>query len=217
MKIALIGASGLVGTAVLEEAITRGHQVTAIVRDPQKITIKSNQLKAVKGDATNANELTALLKDHDVVVSAFNAGWTNPNLYNDFLNGSRDIQKAVKQSGVKRYLVVLGAGSLYVQPGVQLIDTPQFPEEYKPGASAARDYLNELKNETELDWTALSPSIEFHPGIPHQRTGKYRTGTDNPVFNAEGRSTISAEDLAVAIIDEVEGPKFIKQRFTVAY
>ena len=207
----------MVGAAVLEEAIARGHDVTAIVREPEKIKTKSDHLTIQKTDATKVDELVTALQNHDAVISAFNAGWTNPNLYNDFLTGSRDIQKAVKQSGVKRYLVVLGAGSLYVQPGVQLIDTPQFPEEYKPGASAARDYLNELKNEAELDWTALSPAIEFHPGVLHQRTGKYRTGTDNPVFDDKGKSTISAEDLAVAILDELEQRKFIKQRFAVAY
>ena len=217
MKIALIGASGLVGSAVLQEATTRGHEVTAIARDTQKIAVENNKVKIVKADATNIEATAQVIKDHDAVISAFNAGWTNPNLYDDFLNGSRNIQQAVKQSGVKRFLVVLGAGSLHVQPGVQLVDTPQFPEEYKPGASAARDYLNELKEETELDWTALSPAIEFHPGVPHERKGKYRVGTDEPVFDANGKSTISAEDLAVAIIDELENPKYIKQRFTVAY
>ena len=217
MKIALIGASGLVGSAVLEEAISRGHEVTAIVREPEKIKIQNDKLTVVKTDATNAEEIIPHLQRHDAVVSAYNAGWTNPNIYEDFLNGSRKIQEAVKKSGVKRFLVVLGAGSLYIQPNVQLIDTPQFPEEYKPGASAARDYLNELKKETELDWTALSPAIEFHPGVPHERRGTYRTGTESPVFDTNGKSTISAEDLAVAIVDEIENPKFIKQRFTVAY
>ncbi len=217
MKIALIGASGFVGSAVLKEATTRGHEVTAIARDTQKISAQNNNVKLAKADATNVEETAPILKGNDAVVSTYNAGWTNPNLYNDFLNGSRNIQQAIKQSGVKRFLVVLGAGSLYVQPGVQLIDTPQFPQEWKPGALAARDYLNELKHETELDWTALSPAIEFHPGMPHERKGKYRVGRDEPVFDANGKSTISAEDLAVAIVDELENPKYIKQRFTVAY
>ncbi len=217
MKIALIGASGLVGTAVLNEALNRGHEVTAIVRQPEKIKTQNDKLIIVKADATTIDQTVPLLQHHDVVVSTYNAGWTNPNLFNDFLQGSRSIQQAVKQAGVKRYLVVLGAGSLYIQPGVQLVDTPQFPEAYKPGATAARDYLNELKDETELDWTALSPAIEFNPGTPHERRGTYRTNTNNPVFDAQGKSTISSEDLAVAILDELENPKFIKQRFTVAY
>ncbi len=217
MKIALIGASGLVGTAVLDEAIARGHEVTAIVRNAEKITKKNEKLTVVEADATDEAKAADILKDHDAVVSAYNASWTNPNLYNDFLKGSIHIQQAVKDSGVKRFLVVLGAGSLYIQPGVQLVDTAAFPQEWKPGATAARDYLTELKEETELDWTALSPAIEFHAGVPHERKGTYRTGTDEPVFDAAGKSTISAEDLAVAIIDELENPKFIKKRFTAAY
>lgn len=217
MKVALIGASGLVGKAVLEEALSRGHKVTAIVRNPDGITQKNKNLTVVKADATNVDELAKVLQNHDAVVSAYNAGWTNPNLYHDFLKGSKDIQEAVKESGVKRLLVVLGAGSLYIQPGMQLVDSDQFPKEWKPGALAARDYLNELRNETELEWTALSPAIEFHPGVPHERKGVYRTGTEEPVYDANGKSTISAEDLAVAIVDELENREFIRKRFTVAY
>ena len=215
MKIALIGASGLVGTAVLNEAINRGHEVTAIVRSPEKITLQNKKLKAVKADVNNIEETSLLLQHHDVVVSAFSAGGANG--YDDFLKGSRNIEEAVKQSGTKRFFVVLGAGSLYIKPGIQLVDTPQFPAAYKAGATAARDYFAELIKNTELEWTILSPAVEFHAGIPHQRTGTYRTGTDEPVFDANGKSTISTEDLAVAIVDELEHPKYIKQRFTVAY
>ena len=217
MKIALIGASGLVGSAVLEEALNRGHEVTAIVREPQKIKLQSDKLTAVKADINNTEEAVALLQNHDVIVSAFSVSPASENIYADSVTGYHAVQKAAKEAGARRFFVVIGAGSLYIQPGVQLIDTPQFPEAYKAGASAARDYFTELKKETDLNWTALSPAIEFHPGIPHQRIGHYRTGTDSPVFDAAGRSTISAEDLAVAIVDELEHPKFIKQRFTVAY
>jgi hypothetical protein len=123
----------------------------------------------------------------------------------------------VKESGVKRYLVIGGAGSLEIAPGVQLIDTPQFPAEYKAGASAARDYLNMIKKEEQLDWTFFSPAIEMHHGITTGRTGKYRLGTDQPVFNNENRSILSVEDLSIAVFDEVENKKFIKKRFTAAY
>lgn len=217
MKIALIGASGLVGAAVLHEAITRNHEVTAIVRHPGKITLRNEKLKITEADVIDIEKLIVALKNHDAVVSAYNAGWTNPNLYDDFLKGSRSIQQAAKKAGVERYLTVLGAGSLYVHSGIQLVDTPQFPKDYKPGALAARDYLNELKNETVLNWTALSPAIEFNPATPHVRTGVYRTGKDEPVFDSNNKSTISAEDMAVAIIDELEHPRFFRQRFTVAY
>ena len=217
MKITLIGASGFVGSAVLNEALSRGHQVTAIVRHPEKITLQSEHLSVVPGDVINTMALAELIKGSDIVISAYNAGWTNPDLYNEFLKGSQSIQEAAKQSGVKRLLVVGGAGSLFIAPGVQVVDTPEFPADWKPGALAARDYLSLLQKEDQLDWTFLSPALEMHPGIPRQRTGVYRTGLDNPVFDANNKSTISVDDLAVAIIDETENPKHIRQRFTVAY
>lgn len=216
MEIALIGASGFVGSAILKEALGRGHKVIAIARDSKKIKAENN-LKIVERDVMDSDVLAEILKGNDVVVSAYNAGWANPNLYDEFIKGSESIQEAVKKSGVKRLIINGGAGSLYVAPGVQLIDTPEFPEAFKAGAGAARDYLNELKKENQLDWTFISPAIEMNPGTPHERKGTYRTGLDNPVFDAEHRSRISVEDLAVAIVDEVENPKHIRVRFTVAY
>jgi putative NADH-flavin reductase len=217
MKIAIIGATGFVGAHVLTELTNRGHQVTAIARNISKINTDSELAKPVEADIADEAALAELLKGHDAVVSTYNAGWTNPDLYNDFLKGSKTIQAAVKSSGVKRLLVVGGAGSLEVAPGVQLVDTPHFPEAYKAGATSARDYLNILKEETELDWTFLSPAIEMHPGTSGVRKGEYRTGLDNPVVGADGKSVISVEDLAVAIADEIEVPQFVKKRFTVSY
>jgi hypothetical protein len=217
MKIALIGASGFVGSHVLTEALQRGHQVTAIVRHPEKITVKHPALTVKKGDVLNEDEVVTLVGGHDVVLSAYNPGWTNPRIYEEFLEGAQSIQRGVKKAGVKRLLVVGGAGSLEVAPGVQLIDTPQFPAEYKAGASGARDYLNLLKKENTLDWTFLSPAILMHPGITDGRTGKYRIGTDQPLWNDKKESRISVEDLAVALVDEVEQKRFIQKRFTVAY
>jgi uncharacterized protein len=216
MKIALIGATGFVGTAILKEALDRGHAVTAIARNPEKIKAQNN-LTIVKSDVMDSDGLSEVLKGNDVVVSAYNAGWTNPDIYNEFLKGSRSIQEAVKKSEVKRLIVLGGAGSLFIAPNVQLVDTPQFPADWKPGALSARDYLNELKNEDQLDWTFVSPAIEMNPGTPHERRGTYRTGLDNPVFDINNKSTISVEDLAVAIVDEIENPKHIRVRFTVAY
>ena len=217
MKIALIGASGFVGSALLKEALLREHQVTAIVRHPEKITTTNPNLTVKKGNAFNKDEIKELVKGHDVVLSAYNPGWTNPNIYAEFLQASGSIQQAAKESGVKRFFIIGGAGSLEVAPGLQLIDTPQFPAEYKEGASAAREYLNILRKEDHLDWTFFSPAIEMHHGITTGRTGKYRLGTDQPVFNEEKRSIHSAEDLSVAVIDELENKKFIKKRFTAAY
>ncbi|MDO3626417.1 NAD(P)-dependent oxidoreductase [Mucilaginibacter sp. BT774] len=214
MKIALIGATGFVGSAVLNEALNRGHEVTAIARDTSKITAKNDNLTVVTADVYNIDALAKVLAGHDAVVNTFNAGWTNPNLYNDFIKGSESIQQAVKISGVKRLLVVGGAGSLEIAPGVQLVDTPQFPAEWKSGATAARDYLNIIKKENDLDWTFLSPAIHLHPG---ERTGVFRLGTDQPVFNDKNQAEISVEDMAVAIIDELEQNQFIKKRFTLGY
>lgn len=215
MKVALIGATGFVGKAVLNELLQRGNQVTAIVRNPESLQAQ-NGLTITEADATDVDALADAVKGNDAVISAFNAGWANPNLYDDFLNGSKAIQAGVKKSGVKRLLIVGGAGSLFID-GKQLVDSPEFPAEYKAGATAARDYLNELKQETALDWVFLSPAIEMHPGTSGIRKGTYRTGTENPVFSEEGRSILSVEDLAVAIVDEIEQPKHSRQRFTAAY
>jgi putative NADH-flavin reductase len=214
MKVAIIGATGFVGPKVVQEALNRGYQVTAFSRQPEKLDIEDENLVKQSVDIYDTEILATLLVGHDAVISTFNAGWTNPNLYNDFLKGCHSIQTATKQAGIKRYITVGGAGSLEIKPGVQLVDTPDFPAAYKPGATAARDYLNELRMEDELDWTFLSPAINLHPG---QRTGVFRLGTEKPVFNEAGKNDISVEDLAVALIDELEKNEFIKQRFTLGY
>lgn len=217
MKIALIGASGFVGKAVLKEALVRGHQVTAISRHPEKVQEENQHLTKIRGDVFVKEELANLLKGHDVVISAYNAGWANPNIYEDYLKGAQSIQEAVKLSGIQRFLIVGGAGSLFITPDIQLVDTPEFPEAWKPGALSARDYLNILKTEHELEWTFLSPAIELKGDSTEGRTGSYRTDLENPVFDENKKSSISVADLAVAIIDEVENPKHIQQRFTVGY
>jgi putative NADH-flavin reductase len=217
MKLALIGATGNVGKTILEEALFRGHEVTAIVRDPKKLDIINDKLTIKIADVFDTDSLAAILTGHDAVISSYNSGWANPNIYADYIAGSEAIQKAVKQSGVKRLLVLGGAGSLEVAPGIQLVDSPDFPAAYKPGASAARDYLNILRKEEELDWTFLSPAINMHPDRRAERTGKFRIGTDQPVYNENGVHDITIEDLAVAIINELENNQFIKRRFTVGY
>jgi len=216
MKIALIGATGFVGSAILKEALDRGIQVTSIARHPEKLQAQNN-LTIVKGDVMDTDKLSEILAGNDAVVSAYNPGWANPDIYNEFLKGSQSIQEAVKKSGIKRYIAIGGAGSSFIAPNVQLVDTPQFPAEWKPGALAARDYLNILKKEEQLDWTFVTPAIEMNPAMPHERKGTYRTGLENPVFDANNKSVISVEDLAVAVVDEVESPKHIRLRFTVAY
>jgi putative NADH-flavin reductase len=214
MKLALIGASGFVGSALLEEALNRGHHVTAIVRNPEKITTTDDKLTVQKGDAQDADEVAQLVAGHDAILNAYNAGWTNPNLYNDFLKGSLAIEKGTEASGVKRLLIVGGAGSLEIAPGFQLVDSPEFPEAYKAGATAARDYLTGLRKNTTLDWTYLSPAINLAPG---ERTGTFRIGTETPVFDEKGENNVSVKDLAIAALDEIEQPQFIQKRFTLGY
>lgn len=216
MKVALIGATGFVGKALLEELLARGHDVTALARDPAKLEARP-QLQVVKADVLNADEVRNAVAGVDTVISAYNAGWANPDLYNEFLRGTRAIVAGTKAAGVKRYIVIGGAGSLYAPDGTQLVDSPNFPAAIYPGASAARDALTELRNETSLAWTQLSPPVAFHPGSPTERTGKYRVGSDTPLSTGDGPGTISAADLAVAVVDELEAPQHIGKRFTVAW
>lgn len=213
MKIALIGATGFVGSAILNELADRKHEITAIARTP-KDTANATWVAA---DIFNVDALAEILKGHDTVINAYNPGWTNPNIYDDFLNGSKSIQEAVKKSGVKRFITIGGGGSLYVAPNLQAVDTPDFPKEIFPGANAARHYLNIIKEEKDLDWAFFSPAFEMHAGTTTGRTGKYRLGLENPVFNEEQRSILSVEDLAVVIADETENPKHHQVRFTAGY
>ena len=219
MQVALIGATGFVGTAVLNELLSRGHQVTALVRDPAKLAARTN-LKVVQADVLDATAVQAAVAGSDAVVSAYNAGWANPNIYNDFMQGSRAIVQGSKAAGVQRYLVVGGAGSLYIN-GQQVVDSPSFPAAIKPGATAARDMLTELQTESTLDWTLLSPPIGFHGGSAAQaqgRTGQYRTGQDEPLMQADGTpGDISVQDLAVALVDALDQHLHSRARYTVAY
>ena len=203
MKIVVIGASGRAGSRIITEALARGHQATAIARNPEKIEVRGG-VTAKKGDLNHAESLAPLLKGHDAVISA--ARFIGAN--------AASLIAAVKKSGVKRLLVVGGAASLEVAPGTKLLDTPTFPEAYKPEASAGLQFLNALRGEKDLDWVFVSPGALLAPG---ERTGKYRVGKDQLMKDASGKSWLSMEDLAIAMIDELEKPKHHRQRFHVAY
>ena len=213
MKIALIGATGFIGSKILDEALKRGHEVTGIARNITKLP-QHKKLIGKKGDILNTDEISELVKGHDSIICSYNPGWTNPDIYKQQIEGGRSIIEAAKQSGIKRLFVVGGAGSLEVAPGVRLVDTPEFPKEYKEGALALAEVLYLLRKENELDWTFLSPSIVIAPG---EHTGKFRLGTDHVLFNENGESKISVEDYAIAVVDELENPKHIRARFTVGY
>ncbi|WP_377843406.1 NAD(P)-dependent oxidoreductase [Bosea sp. UC22_33] len=202
-KVALIGASGFIGSRLLAELSARGHAVTAIVRNPEKVAALPG-VTAVKGDVFDKDGLAELIAGHDAVISAVHFTASDP----------QRLLAAVKQSGVKRYLVVGGAGSLEVAPGVKLFDTPQFPAVYLDEARKGGIFLDLLKQEQGLDWTFLSPSALIQPG---ERTGQFRLGTDQLLVDAKGNSAISAEDYAIALVDELEKPAHSRRRFTVGY
>lgn len=203
MKVALIGASGNVGSRILTELLNRGHEVTGIVRHPEKLQ-RHDRLVVKKGDINDEGGLAPLLAGHDAVITAVKFQSANP----------QSLIGAVKRAGVNRLLVVGGAGSLEVAPGLQLVDTADFPDSYKREALAGRDFLNVLRGERELDWTFLSPSALFVPG---ERTGKFRLGTERLLVGANGESKISMEDYAIALVDELETPRHSRQRFTLGY
>ncbi len=212
MKIALIGGTGYVGSALLEELLSRGHQVTALARNPEKYPSIS-RLAVVRADAYDASQIAASARDHDAVVSAFNPGWKEPGIRELYARGHANIVEGVKRSGVKRYLEVGGAGSLFVAPGIQGVDTPEFPAEWREGALGARDALDSLRKETALDWSFVSPPANLHPG---ERTGRYRLGGDDLLLDGDVPAGMSVADLAVAIVDELEKPRHGRRRFTVA-
>ena len=213
MKIALIGATGYVGAALLEEALNRGHQVTALVRHPEKLP-QHSILSAQRADVHDVASLTEQLRGHDAVLSAFNPGWDRADIREQFIAGSQAIVAATKAAGTRRLLVAGGAGSLYVAPGQQLLDKPEYTAEYKEGAEGARQALNLLRDEQELEWTFLSPAALLQPG---PRTGQFRLGGDDLLLNDGQPGRISVADLAVALLDETEQPQHLRQRFTLAY
>ena len=216
MNLAVIGATGYVGDAVVRELAARGHNITAFARNPAKILAAAN-VRAVAADVTAA-DFAAQLAGFDAVVSAFNPGWTNPHIGRDFRDGYAAILAAAKSAGVPYLLIVGGAGSLYIAPGVQVIDTPDFPKEIYDGANAARDLLTELRGRNDLNWAFISPPICLgaEAGFSEERTGKYRLGQDDLLMDGDAPAGISVADLAVAIADDVEQKAHLRQRFTVA-
>jgi uncharacterized protein len=212
MKIAVFGAGGRIGSRIVDEALNRGHDVTAVVRHPENYTKIHAHLKVAKGDLFNSQDVETGAFDQNAVVSAYSPAAGIPpttitELVIPLING-------LKQAHVKRLIIVGGAGSLEVSPGLQLVDTPDFPALYKPASLAHREALKLYQKENELDWTFVSPSAVIEPG---ERTGKFRTGTKQLLSDANGKSFITMEDYAVAVIDEIESPLHVREVMTVGY
>lgn len=217
-NVVLIGASGFVDSAILNEALNRGHQVTAVVLNPQKVEVANPNLTVVQADATDVETLAAIAKGKDAIISAYNPGWGNPRQYEETLENYPKIVEGAKRSGVKRLLIVGGAGTLFVQPGVRLVDTGTLPAEWLPGVKSLGEfYLNTLINEHAIDWVFFSPAANLGNMGKGVRTGKYRLGKDDMLFDEKGESFISVEDYAVAMIDELERENHHFERFTAAY
>jgi uncharacterized protein len=209
MKVVLYGASGMIGSRILKELVSRGHMVTVVARDPEKVSSAAN-VTVLKGDVLDADSVASTAKGADAVISAYGPGKGSAELVED---ATRALIAGVKKGGVKRLLMVGGAGSLLVAPGVDIIGSGHLPAEWMAVAVAHRDALGLLK-QADLDWTSLSPAAFIQPG---ERTGKFRLGGDSLVVDEKGNSSISAEDYAVAMVDELEQPKHVRQRFTLAY
>lgn len=215
-NILLIGATGFVGNALLNEAISRGHKVTAIVRDRNKVRVQNPAIEYVEGDATDPDVVAKYATGKDAVLSAYNPGWANPRQYEETLENYPKILDGAKKSGVDRLLIVGGAGTLFVKPGLRLVDTGTLPDAWLPGVKSLGEfYLNTLMAEDGIDWVFLSPAANLGNLQPGERTGKYRVGKDDLLTNSKGESFITVEDYAVAMIDELEKPAHHKERFTV--
>jgi len=216
MRIALFGAGGQIARRIAREALDRGHEVTAVVRDPATFQKYDDRLEVVRGDATDAASVARAAKGADAIVNAISPRPSPTGRpASSLVDGARAVIAGASQAGVERLLAVGGASSLEVAPGVRLFDTPEFPEAYKAEAREGIDSLEVYRNESgDLDWTFISPAAEIGPG---ERTGKYRTGEDQLLTDKNGRSFISYEDYAAALVDELESGRNLRRRMTVAY
>ena len=214
-NVLLIGATGFVGSAVLNELASRGHKVTAVVRNIEKLA-KNDLVNAVKEDVANVDAIAKLAEGKDAIISAYNPGWTNPDIATLITENYPKILEAAKKSGVERLLIVGGAGTLFCAPGLRVVDSGAIPEEIMGGVRPLGDfYLNTLMNENDIDWVFFSPAGVFDQ--EGKKTGNYRLGKDNLIVDAEGNSHISVQDYADAMVNELEKPAHHKERFTIGY
>ena len=214
-NVLLIGATGFVGSAVLNELVSRGNKVTTVVRNIEKLA-KNDLVNAVKEDVANVDAIAKLAEGKDAIISAYNPGWTNPDIETLITENYPKILEAAKKSGVERLLIVGGAGTLFCAPGLRVVDSGAIPEEIMGGVRPLGDfYLNTLMNENDIDWVFFSPAGVFDQ--EGKKTGNYRLGKDDLIVDAEGNSHISVQDYADAMVNELEKPAHHKERFTIGY
>ena len=214
-NVLLIGATGFVGSAVLNELVSRGHKVTAVARNVEKVE-KSELVDVVKEDVANVDAIAKLAEGKDAIISAYNPGWTNPDIATLISENYPKILSTAKKSGVERLLIVGGAGTLFCAPGLRVVDSGAIPEEIMGGVRPLGDfYLNTLMNENDIDWVFFSPAGVFDQ--QGKKTGNYRLGKDDLIVDAEGNSHISVQDYADAMVNELEKPAHHKERFTIGY
>ena len=209
MNVVLVGATGMIGSRILNELVTRGHHVTAAVRDTAKVPAHAN-VAPVAANILHPREVAEAAHGAAAILSAFNAGMEHPEV---LVTATKSLIGAAKAAQVKRLITISGTGALFSRPGVRMVDEPDFSDYWRPVARAHADALDELIA-SGLEWTAISPPPLIQPG---RRTGRYRLGTDYIVEDAQGNSHISAEDFAVAMVDELEKPAHTGKRFTVGY
>ena len=215
MKIVIFGATGHVGQRIAREALERGHQVVGVVRDPARSRAPDPRVALVRGDATDAASVAEAVRGADAVVNAISPRPGSTGTAPSLAEAARAVIAGLTQAGVKRLIIVGGASSLEVAPGVRLLDTPEFPEAYRAEATEGVESFAVYRAEAgELEWTYVSPAIVIQPG---ERTGRYRTTGDRVLFDENGHSTISYEDYAVAILDEIERREHVRERIGVAY
>lgn len=214
-KTALIGASGFVGSAILKELLSRGYEVEALVRNPENVKVNNPHLTVKKVDVADTKALADDLKGYDTIISAYNPGWTNPDIYNLTLQNYPRILEAAKEAGVKRLLIVGGAGTLFCAPGLRVVDSGAIPAEIMGGVkSLGKFYLETLNNEKDIDWVFFSPAGVLEPG---EATGTYRLDKDDLIVDSNGNSHITVGDYAKAMVDELDTPTHHKERFTIGY
>lgn len=214
-NVLLIGATGFVGSEILNELVSRGHRVTAVVRNVEKLP-HLDGVEAVSADVADEDTLTALAQGKDAIISAYNPGWGNPAMAELTLQNYNHILEETRRSGVERLLIVGGAGTLFCAPGLRVVDSGAIPDDIMDAVrSLGNFYLNTLTTVDDIDWVFFSPAGQFDADGP--RTGKFRLGKDDLIVDANGESHISVKDYAVAMVDELERPQHHRERFTIGY